>query len=105
MPWHPHMLQDGAPLIVPPHGTMLARMDAPEGDPVSGPPDSSWERYVLRKSGKQWPLAYDGNLDDRLNKSGPRGERAGRSAQQSGGGVRGDFYVAYRSIAISMNAT
>ena len=52
-PMHPLALQEGSPLIVPPHAVMLASIEAREDEPVSGPPDRTWERYVMRKRGDE----------------------------------------------------
>lgn len=73
MPMHPIALVDGSPLIVPSHEVYLAAIDAPEGEPVSGPPDNTWERYVMRPDGVGWLLHFDGRLDHAPPPRDPRG--------------------------------
>src|SRR4029077_9066996 len=64
MPMHPLALTESTPLIVPPHQTMLAMIDAPEREPVTGAPDNTWERYLMRARGDGWVLEFDGRLRD-----------------------------------------
>ena len=33
-------------------------------EPVSSPPDNTWERYVVRHDSDGWVLLFDGRLDD-----------------------------------------
>lgn len=62
-PMHPLALVDGSQVIVPSHGVFVAMTEASEEDPVSGPAENAWERYVVRAEGTSWLLRFDGRLD------------------------------------------
>ena len=64
-PMHPTALMDGAQRVLPSSKVAaLAMLEAPEREPVSSPPDNTWERYVVRHDSDGWVLLFDGRLDD-----------------------------------------
>jgi hypothetical protein len=62
-PMHPLRMREGAVTVMPSHTALQAMIDAPEREPVVSGPDSSWERYVIRKQDGRWVLVFDGNID------------------------------------------
>ena len=61
---HPDALRAGAVCILPSRTAFEAMKDAPDGDPVGGVPDNTWERYLVRPHNGDWALRFDGRHDD-----------------------------------------
>ncbi len=52
----------GYPLPLPPRDRYSLPDDAPPAEPPIAP-DSSWERYVLRRDAEGWAFVYAGQVD------------------------------------------